>query len=274
MSDYIRVEWPGGANAPCEYPIDNGHKETFQRALRAMNGARVPYVVGGAFGLHWYSGYWREAKDLDLFVQPEDSAWAMRVLEFAGFKVWRKHPEWMAQARRGDGQVDLIYGMGNWLDVVDRTYLHKAKRGLILDVPSWIMAPEEMFYCKTFVASRDRYDAADLYHLLVATAGFIDWPRLIRRFGDHWEVLVSHLIMFGYIYPSHRDVIPWQVMGELMDRLKETHQQPWTGGKACRGLLVDGSGGYALDVEEWGYRDIRQETWEELQHQHESGAAA
>ncbi len=269
MADHTSVQRPGGKDAPREYPIDPWLKDVFQKALRAMNGARVPYVVGGAFALHWYSGYWREAKDLDLFVLPEDSSWAMRVLEFAGFDVRRKHPEWMAQAHRGDGQVDLIYGMGNWLDFVDRTYFNKAKRGLILGVPVWVMAPEEMIYCKAFVASRDRYDAADLHHLLVTTGGSLDWPRLLRRFGEQWEILLSHLIMFGYIYPSHRDLIPEDVLDELLGRLKRTHSEPWRGGKACRGFLVDGNGGYKLDVEEWGYRDIRQEMWEELQRRQE-----
>ena len=267
----VGVNWQGGEAAPCEYPVDSPLKENFQRALRAMNWARVPYVVGGAFALHWYSGYHRQAKDLDFFVLSEDSGWAMRVLEGVGFKVWRKHPEWMAQATMGSAQVDLIYGMGNWLDFVDRAYFHKARRGLVLDLPSWIMAPEEMIYCKAFVASRDRYDAADLQHLLVATGGSLDWERLYRRFGEHWEVLLSHLIMFRYIYPSHRDLIPGEVMDHLLGLLEETRRQPWSRGKLCRGFLVDGNGGYRLDVEQWGYRDGRQELWDELQRQQEEG---
>lgn len=274
MAANKNVEWPGGNEAPCEYPIDPGLRDVFQKALRAMNGARVPYVVGGAFALHWYSGYWREAKDLDLFLLPEDSAWAMRVLEFAGFDVWRKHPEWMAQAHLGEGQVDLIYGMGNWLDYVDRTYLRKANRGLVLGTPTWVMSAEEMIYCKAFVASRDRYDAADLHHLLVATGSSLDWPRLIHRFDEHWEVLLSHLIMFGYIYPSHRNLIPASVLDELLGRVQAMHREPWTDGKACRGFLVDGNGGYRLDVEEWGYRDIRQELWDRLQRGEKPDVAA
>ncbi|HEX9016407.1 MAG TPA: hypothetical protein VF960_10490 [Chloroflexota bacterium] len=274
MPENISVDWPGGTGASCEYPIDPGLKETFQRALRAMNRARVPYVVGGAFALHWYSGYHREAKDLDFFLMPEDSGWAMRVLEGVGFNVWRKHPEWMSQAHYGNAQVDLIYGMGNWLGYVDRVYLQKAKRGLILDVPAWIMAPEEMIYCKAFVASRDRYDAADLQHLLVATGGFLDWDRLLGRFADHWEVLLSHLIMFQYIYPSHRDAIPDEVLDRLIGRLAEMRRQPWTDGKVCRGFFVDGNGGYKLDVEEWGYRDVRQEQWDALQRRLDEEASA
>src|SRR5512133_2616610 len=107
MPANMAVNWPGGEAAPCEYPIDPALKEIFQKALRAMNRARVPYVVGGAFALHWHSGYYRQAKDLDFFVLPEDSGWAMRVLDGVGFKVCRKHPEWMSQAHLGPAQVDL-----------------------------------------------------------------------------------------------------------------------------------------------------------------------
>lgn len=30
----------------------------------------------------------------------------------------------------------------------------------------------------------------------------LDWSRLARRFGQHWRVLPSHLILFGCIYPT------------------------------------------------------------------------
>lgn len=224
-----------------------------------MNGARVPYVVGGAFALHWYSGYWREAHDLDLFLPPQVVDRAMGVMETLGFFVYRKHPEWMAQATLRNSQVDLIYGMGNWLTNVDWGYIERARRGLVLSVPTWVMPPEELIYSKAFVASRNRYDAADLNHILLATARDLDWPQVIARFGDHWEVLLSHLVLFRYIYPSHRAAVPDGVLEELLGRLRRTQVEPWTGGKLCRGPLIDGNGGYSIDTEQWGYRDAQQE---------------
>lgn len=257
--------WRGGRAAPSEYPMSDATRAVFRRALRAMNRARIPYCVGGALALHWYTGFWRVAKDLDLFILPKDADWAMEVLASAGFAARVKHGEWLADALVDGNKVDLIFGMGNWLGYVDQVYIDKARPGIVLDVKSWVAPPEEVIYSKAFVASRERYDAADIFHLLVATARELDWKRVLGRFGEHWEVLLSHLVMFRYVYPSHRDILPGWVLDELLARFQETRREPWTGGKVCRGFLLDGIGTYSLDVKEWGYRDARQEAWEALQ---------
>ncbi|MGI5837555.1 MAG: hypothetical protein ACOX87_13845, partial [Chloroflexota bacterium] len=258
-------EWRGGRSAPTEYPMSETTRAAFQRALRAMNKARVPYSIGGALALHWYSGFWRVAKDLDLFVLPEHLDWAMGVLASSGFSTRIRHPQWLAEAILEPNKVDLVFGMGNWLQYVDRAFIEEARPGIVLGEKSWIAPPEEMIYSKAFVASRERYDAADIYHLLVAVKGQLDWSRLLMRFEEHWEVLLSHLVLFRYVYPSHRDIIPGWVLDQLLSSFQETRREPWTGGKLCRGFLLDGIGTYSLDIKEWGYRDAREEAWEELQ---------
>jgi hypothetical protein len=122
-----------------------------------------------------------------------------------------------------------------------------------------------MIFSKAFVASRERYDAADVQHLLVTTANRLDWPRLLDRFGERWEVLLSHLVMFRFVYPSHRDLVPCWVLDQLLQRLQRTRSEPWLGGRVCRGFLLDGIGTYSLDVTEWGYRDARTDAWAEFQ---------
>lgn len=245
-----------------QYPVDEETRVVFRRAMLAMNTAGMRYAVGGAFALHWYIGSWRVAKDLDFFMLPDQVPQAMRVLRAVGFNARMKHSEWLAEALMAGRKVDLIFGMGNWLQAVDSVYIDNAKRGVVLGVPTLIVPPEEMIYSKSFVASRDRYDGADIFHMLVATGGRLDWQHLLGRFGsEHWEVLLSHLVMFSYIFPSHRDVVPGWVLDDLLARFQATRGQAWQGGKLCRGFLVDGIGSYSLDVEEWGYRDAREEHW-------------
>ena len=178
-----------GKRSPEEYPVSNETRDIFRRVLLAMNGAKIPYVVGGAFALHQHSGFWRAAKDLDLFLPPRYVDRAMETLARAGFPSWRKHPEWLAQVIADQYQVDLIYGMGNWLQFVDEDYIRYAPTGKVLGVRCKIMAAEEVIYSKSFVAARDRYDAGDLFHVLATTARGLDWQRILKRFGDHWEVL-------------------------------------------------------------------------------------
>jgi len=255
--------WPGGHPTPREYPVDEETRSLFRRAMMALNEAKVPYAVGGAFALHWYTGFWRVAKDLDILLQPPHVPWAMSVLEALGFATRVRHEQWLAEALLDQRKIDLVFGMGNWISYVDRGYLERARSALILEVPVLVMPAEELIYSKAFVASRERYDAADIFHLLVATAPTLDWPHLLDLFGEHWELLLSHLVMFRYVYPSHRDLVPPGVLDELLARFQRTRVRPWRGGELCRGFLLDGIGTYSLDVTEWGYRDARQEAWEE-----------
>jgi hypothetical protein len=55
---------------------------------------------------------------------------------------------------------------------------------------------------------RERFDGADIAHILRCCVAEIDWPHLLRRFGPDWRVLLSHLVVFGYVYPGERARIP------------------------------------------------------------------
>ena len=79
--------------------------------------------------------------------------------------------------------------------------------------------PEEMIWSKAMIMERERYDGADVAHLFRHCSGLLNWERLVRRFGGNWRVLLSHLILFGFIYPGERALIPAAVMRELLNRL-------------------------------------------------------
>ncbi|MDQ3811736.1 MAG: hypothetical protein M3336_15755, partial [Chloroflexota bacterium] len=102
----------------------------------------------------------------------------------------------------------------------------------------------------------ERFDGADVAHLLLARAEVLDWQRLLRRFGSHWRVLLSHLVLFGYIYPSERDRIPGWVMQDLLRRLSDSLSAPPPSERVCRGTVLSRQQ-YLIDVERWGYRDVR-----------------
>jgi hypothetical protein len=258
------------------HPADRDTQDAYRKTLRAMNSAGIPYIVGGGLAIYWYTGHWRATKDLDLFLLPRDVDRAMRALERAGFSTYRKHPEWLAEATLDQHKIDLIYAMGNWLEYMDEVYLERSVQGRFLGIPCRIISVEEMIHNKAFVAGRQRNDAPDIFKLLVAVGDQMDWQHLIKRFGEHWEVLLSHLIMFRYVFPSHRDVVPDEVMDELLARLQQTRYEPWTGGKLCRGPILDVNGAFDQYVGEWGYRDARREAWDELQRKRreETSAAA
>ena len=58
-------------------------KEFYVDALRTLDEAEVPYVVGGGYAMAYYTGIQRNTKDLDLFVKPEDHERILAAIEKA-----------------------------------------------------------------------------------------------------------------------------------------------------------------------------------------------
>jgi len=89
---------------------------------------------------------------------------------------------------------------------------------------------------------RERFDGADIAHIIRARGKQLDWQRLLRRFEDYCQVLLSHLILFDFIYPSERSLaIPSWVMGELIERLQAEKGEPLSRNRVCRGTLLSRS---------------------------------
>ena len=95
-----------------------------------------------------------------------------------------------------------------------------------------------------------------MLHLLRETGPSLDWPRLLMRFGDHWRVLLSHLILFGFVYPDKRQNIPAWVMDELVRRLSVSRANLQN--DVCYGTLLSREQ-YLHDLNAWKYRDGRAE---------------
>ena len=83
------------------------------------------------------------------------------------------------------------------------TGLRHASEGEILGVPVKLCPAEEMIWSKAYVQERERFDGADIAHLIRCRGETMDWPRLLRRFGDHWRrAFLSHCDI--WIYLPHR----------------------------------------------------------------------
>ena len=133
-----------------------------------------------------------------------------------------------------------------------------ARWGEVLGVPAKLCPAEEMIWQKAFIMERERYDGADVAHLLRARAAELDWERLLRRFGPHWRVLLSHLVLFGFIYPAEQGKIPEEVLRELSGRLLAERARAGNGQPVCQGTYLSRMQ-YLNDTEKWGYADARLE---------------
>lgn len=227
-------------------------------ALTALAKSGVRFLVGGAYALEHYTGISRDTKDLDVFVRPPDIEPALQALTAAGYRTELTFPHWLGKALSGDEVLDVIFSSGNGFAQVDDDWFRHAVHGTVLGVPVWLCPAEEMIWSKAFIMERERFDGADVAHLLRARADRLAWPRFLRRFGPHWRVLLSHLVLFGFIYPSERDRIPCRVMDALLHRLHNELAQCALAEPICGGTLLSRAQ-YLVDVDMWGYRDARLE---------------
>jgi len=222
-----------------------------------MKRAGVPFLVGGAYAYAHYTGIYRDTKDLDLFVHPGDVERALEVLASDGWRT-EHHPDgWLAKGFKGEYFVDLIFSSGNGVAVVDDVWFEHAVpgRGFGQDVP--LVPPEEMIWSKAFVMERERFDGADVAHLLRSMGPRLDWDRILRRFDRYWEVLLAQLMLFRFAYPSDRDVVPDRVMTGLLSRAVETLKSGADEERVCRGDLMSRVN-YRLDIDSWGYASGRE----------------
>jgi hypothetical protein len=123
-------------------------------------------------------------------------------------------------------------------------------------MPVKIAPVEELLWQKAYVMERERYDGADVAHILRTCAESLDWERVIQRFDPHWQLLLSYLVLFGFIYPSERHRIPARVMTELHNRLQQEMNSPPSEDRVCRGTLTSRAQ-YLLDIGRYGYEDAR-----------------
>lgn len=225
-------------------------------ALERLRDARVPFLVGGAYAFARYTGIQRFTKDFDVFVKTDDLGRVLSALADAGFRTSRPFPHWLAKAHRGDDFVDLIYSSGNGVARVDDSWFEHAVDAEVLGRSVKLVGPEEIIWSKSFIMERERYDGADVAHLLRSSAAEIDWVRLMARFGAYWRVLFSHLVLFGFIYPGERAAIPVWVIEQMGERLSAEARTAPTAERVCQGTILS-RGQYLTDVEQWGYQDAR-----------------
>jgi hypothetical protein len=245
--------------------LDAPTADFYRNSILSLQEAGIPFLVGGAYAFSVYTGISRHTKDFDIFLRPADVERALGNFRSDGFSVERTFPHWLAKAKCGDDFIDLIYRAGNGVCEVDDVWFERARDEQVFGVPVAVTAPEEMIWMKAYIMERERYDGADVAHLIHGCAEHIDWGHLVRRFNSHWRVLLAHLLLFGFIYPSQRDRIPNSVMSDLLQRTQE-ELSVTSSDRLCRGTLLSRAQ-YLFDLEEHGYRDARLEP-----HSHMSAA--
>jgi hypothetical protein len=175
---------------------------------------------------------------------------------------------WLAKAMMGDYFIDLIYGMGNGVALIDNTWLDHSRAGIIAACPVRIAPAEELIWHRLFISERHRHDMSDIVHLILCRGDTLDWDRLVARVGEHWPLLLSQVLMFSYVYPGYRTNVPNWVSEQLLERARAEVGVNGEDQDLTRGPLISRFS-FTIDVTEWGFNSSRGELIRKVRQQPE-----
>ena len=233
------------------------HTRSTGRRSDAWSGRGFPFLVGGAYAFARYTGIERFTKDFDVFVRPEDLDRLLGVL------ARRRLPDRAnVQALAGEGvrrrrlpRPDLQLGQRRRARGRRLVRPRRRRRG---PRPAREAGGargddlvEELHHGARAVRRRRR-GAPPARRAPSRSTG----RGCVSRFGGYWRVLFSHLVLFGFIYPSERARIPLWVMEQLTERLASELRTSPPAEPVCQGTILSRQQ-YLPDVERWGYIDAR-----------------
>ena len=223
--------------------------------MEALLEAKIDFLLGGAYAFEVYTDIGGRTKDLDMFIRERDVRRTLSAMRRRGYAAEVHSPHWIGKVHDGEHYVDFIYNSGNGICPVDDGWFEHARPSEVLGLQVQLAPIEEMIWQKAFIQERERYDGADVAHLIRVHGRTLDWERLIDRFDRHWPVLLAHLVLYDYIYPSERDRIPGSVLAELTDRLAPQLRNSIEE-RICNGTVLSRQQ-YLPDLELLGFIDGR-----------------
>jgi len=192
-------------------------------ALAILQNCQCEFMIGGGYAVVHYTGVPRATKDLDIFCRPQEYPKILKCFADHGYRTELTDSRWLAKVFKDDYFIDVIF------DTVNNI-------------------------CKVDVQNRERYDGADINHLLLKAGRRLDWARLWKRMDTHWHLLLAQLLIFQFVYPSeYRNIVPDWLFLDLLDRAKEQYDLPPSLERVCQGPLIDQTQ-YEVDIKMWNYK--------------------
>jgi hypothetical protein len=229
--------------------------EFYEAVLRLARGTKLPFLIGGSYAVNAYTGQNRGTKDVDFFVLAGDYPRLLAAAADAGFETEVEDERWIGKIKRGALFCDVIWGSANAVVNVTETWFQETVPAKILDVPVRLLPPTELIWSKAFIMDRRKFDGSDVAHIILREHKRLDWEKLLGYFEQHWEVLLAHIVLFRYVYPTERNLVPDWLMDELMSRVELQRKMPLPLKKPCRGRIFSRDD-YYVDISRWGFADL------------------
>ncbi len=235
----------------------NKRTEKFYSAIiQLLKVNNFPFLIGGGVAVKQYApDIGRPMKDLDIFCKAGDIPKILASLEEKKYGVESIDARWLAKVVKNGDNADLIYSSYNNINPVDDSWFTHATKAKLFGIDVKYIAPEELVWCKAYIQERHHFDGADVNHIILHQGKTFDWKRLLNHMENHWELLLSILLNFRFVYPSERGLIPKSLMEELIMRLQYQLNNPIPKDKVCRGPLLSRSD-YKVDIEEDNFQTV------------------
>jgi hypothetical protein len=220
--------------------------QVYRAVIEQAQKLKIPFALGGAFAVAAHTGFWRNTKDLDLYVLPNYRESMVNVLHEVGLQDYYDEKPydrwWIYRGRSGDTIVDIIWAMANHRAQIDDLWMSGPEielRGYAVKV----LPAEALLWDKLYILQRDRCDWPDVLNLLEAAGNEIRWEYVIRRMGGDAALLAGILAVFAWMAPGRARELPtwlWHRLGlegptpasaEEIDKVRVAllDRRPWFG---------------------------------------------
>ncbi|MBV9268283.1 MAG: nucleotidyltransferase family protein [Acidobacteriaceae bacterium] len=202
---------------PEKIPADRW--DLYWRVMTEALRRKIRFALGGGLAATAYAGQWRDNKDLDLYIKPEDRDRMIRLLKDLGLEDYYDQKPydraWIFRSCRGDTIIDVMWAMANQRAHVDELWLN----GPVIDIDGEqirMLPVEETLWSKLYVLQSDRCDWPDALNILYSSGPKLDWARLLERVADDAPLLGGLLAIFRWLCPEKADEFPawvWAAVG-------------------------------------------------------------
>lgn len=179
----------------------------------------LPFAIGGGIAFSLYSRRWRNTRDIDLFVRPDDRESFITLLTQHGFEDYFSRESydrsWIYRGYQDGAIIDIIWQMANHRAVVDDAWIKGGATFVADGVSLRLISPEALIFAKLYVMQRERCDWPDLLSVLHSQADVLDWDHLVRWVGDDLPLLTGLLCVYRWLCPENARRIPEHIWAQF-----------------------------------------------------------
>lgn len=220
----------GDPNSTSHFPeikgierIDDAEWAFYRDVIEAIRGVGQPFALGGTFASVYYTGIFRDTKDLDFFILPEARQQFIEALSSLGLTDYHDvepyDRKWIYRGTKDGYIIDLIWDMANYRANLDSEWV---TCGPMVDIRGEfvrILPIEELIWNKIYILQRPRCDWTDVLNLLYIRIEEIDWKRLLQKLEPDEYLFAGVLSVFLWMCPGRAKLIPtfvWDWVGMKM----------------------------------------------------------